>query len=106
MTSQTTLCCVLTSIESVDPFLSKTAMWLREVCIPVKRAVEILCQGAEPDWENPSCFAINRLPAHCALSSWRSEVAARRDLTSPSVRLLDGFWQFSFFEKPADVTEK
>ena len=72
----------------------------------MKRALETLCQRVPPDWENPSCFAINRLPAHCALSSWRSEVAARRDLTSSTVRLLDGFWQFSFFDKPDEVPEK
>ena len=55
-----------------------------------------LFANVAPDWENPRA-----LPLHTALSSWRSEVEALF-----SVRLLDGFWQFSFFDKPDDVPEK
>ncbi|CAY75300.1 beta-galactosidase [Erwinia pyrifoliae DSM 12163] len=48
-------------------------------------------------WENPALTQLNRLPTHTPLASWRNEEAARSDLPSPSFRMLDGEWGFSYF---------
>lgn len=60
---------------------------------------------ARQDWQTQAITAVNRLPAHTPLFSWRSEAAARDDLASPSRTLLDGEWRFSFFEAPELVPE-
>ena len=58
---------------------------------------------ARQDWQTQAITAVNRLPAHTPLSSWRSEADARAGTPSPSRLLLDGDWQFSFFEAPEQV---
>ena len=55
---------------------------------------------ARQDWQTQGITAVNRLPAHTPLSSWRSEGEARIGGLSPSRLLLDGEWQFSWFEAP------
>ena len=50
---------------------------------------------ARQDWQTQGITAVNRLPAHTPLSSWRSEGEARMGGLSPSRLLLDGEWQFS-----------
>lgn len=60
---------------------------------------------ARQDWQTQAITAVNRLPAHTPLFSWRSEAAARDDLASPSRTLLDGEWCFSFFAAPELVPE-
>ena len=50
---------------------------------------------ARQDWQTQGITAVNRLPAHTPLSSWRSEGEARIGGLSPSRLLLDGEWQFS-----------
>ncbi|WP_421213827.1 beta-galactosidase [Aeromonas dhakensis] len=60
---------------------------------------------ARQDWQTQAITAVNRLPAHTPLFSWRSEAAARDDLASPSRTLLDGEWRFSFFAAPELVPE-
>ncbi|CCG86350.1 beta-galactosidase [Erwinia piriflorinigrans] len=61
---------------------------------------------AQRHWENPSITQLNRLPAHTPLASWRNADAARGDLPSPSQRLLDGEWGFSYFDRPQAVPEE
>lgn len=58
---------------------------------------------ARQDWQTQAITSVNRLPAHTPLSSWRSEADARIGLPSPSRLLLDGDWQFSFFDAPERV---
>ncbi len=66
-------------------------------------ALNQLNPAPQPNWMNPGITSLGRLPAHCPLSSWRSEAAARAGLDSERVRLLDGQWQFSFFDRPEAV---
>ena len=61
---------------------------------------------ARQDWQTQGITAVNRLPAHTPLSSWRSEGEARIGGLSPSRLLLDGEWQFSWFEAPERVPEQ
>lgn len=61
---------------------------------------------ARQDWQTQAITAVNRLPAHTPLFSWRSEAAARDDHASPSRALLDGEWRFSFFAAPERVPEQ
>ena len=61
---------------------------------------------ARQDWQTQGITAVNRLPAHTPLSSWRSEGEARMGGLSPSRLLLDGEWQFSWFEAPERVPEQ
>ncbi|WP_349920194.1 beta-galactosidase [Aeromonas veronii] len=58
---------------------------------------------ARQDWQTQAITSVNRLPAHTPLSSWRSEADARTGIPSPSRLLLDGDWQFSFFDAPEQV---
>ncbi|MGY3885238.1 beta-galactosidase [Aeromonas aquatica] len=60
---------------------------------------------ARQDWQTQAITSVNRLAAHTPLSSWRSEAAARAGLASSSRMLLDGDWQFSFFEAPEQVPD-
>ncbi|MFC5704723.1 beta-galactosidase [Aeromonas eucrenophila] len=60
---------------------------------------------ARQDWQTQAITSVNRLAAHTPLSSWRSEAAARAGLPSSSRMLLDGDWQFSFFEAPEQVPD-
>jgi beta-galactosidase len=58
---------------------------------------------ARQDWQTQAITSVNRLAAHTPLSSWRSEADAQVGLPSSSRLLLDGDWQFSFFEAPEQV---
>lgn len=60
---------------------------------------------ARQDWQTQAITSVNRLAAHTPLSSWRTEAAARAGLASSSRLLLDGDWQFSFFEAPELVPD-
>ena len=66
-------------------------------------AIDILCQGRSKDWHNPTCFAINRLPAHVPLRSFQNESKARAGTAGSRTQLLDGEWQFRLFDCPEDV---
>ena len=55
------------------------------------------------DWENPVITHWHRLAAHAPMQSWRDVVAARDDSATLSRRLLNGEWQFRFFEAPEQV---
>lgn len=61
---------------------------------------------ARQDWQTQGITAVNRLPAHTPLSSWRSEGEARIGGLSPSRLLLDGEWQFSWFEALSTPSSK
>ena len=54
-------------------------------------------------WQTPAITAVNRLPAHTPLASWRDEQGARDDLASPSVLSLDGAWGFAAYSSPGQV---
>ena len=58
---------------------------------------------ARRDWENPVVTHWNRLPMHVPLRSWRDAAAAAQDGGSPSWRLLNGEWRFSFYPAPEAV---
>ncbi|MDF2778183.1 MAG: lacZ [Enterobacteriaceae bacterium] len=58
---------------------------------------------ARRDWENPVVTHWNRLPMHVPLRSWRDADEARHDSGSPSWRLLNGEWRFSFYSAPEAV---
>ncbi|MEG0008699.1 MAG: beta-galactosidase [Aeromonas sp.] len=58
---------------------------------------------ARQDWQTQAITSVNRLAAHTPLSSWRSEADAQAGLPSSSRLLLDGDWQFSYFEAPEQV---
>jgi len=60
---------------------------------------------ARRDWENPVVTQWNRLPAHAPMNSWRTAQEACTEAASPSRRLLNGDWQFSFFPAPEAVPE-
>ncbi|MDH1085486.1 beta-galactosidase [Pantoea brenneri] len=55
------------------------------------------------DWENPVITALHRLDAHPPFASWRDETAARDDRPSPSLKSLNGQWNFSYFTQPEAV---
>lgn len=57
------------------------------------------------DWVNPGVIALNRLPMHTPLSSWRDIESARLDKPSGSEISLNGEWQFKLFDRPEDVPE-
>ena len=54
------------------------------------------------DWEDPAVFGINKEPAHCTLTPYCNEIAAREGLPSRYVQSLNGMWKFSWVEKPED----
>ena len=58
---------------------------------------------ARRDWENPVVTHWNRLPMHVPLRSWRDAEAAAQESSSPSWRLLNGEWRFSFYSAPEAV---
>ncbi|ATA18132.1 beta-galactosidase [Gibbsiella quercinecans] len=60
---------------------------------------------ARQDWQNPACTSYRRLAAHPPFASWRDPDAARHDAASPSRRLLNGNWRFSYFPRPQAVPE-
>ncbi|CAI0724367.1 Beta-galactosidase [Serratia quinivorans] len=60
---------------------------------------------ARRDWQNPACTHYQRLAAHPPFSSWRSLNAARDDKCSGSRQILNGDWQFSYFDKPQAVPD-
>ncbi|MGQ8773849.1 beta-galactosidase [Serratia sp. NA_112.1] len=60
---------------------------------------------ARRDWQNPTCTHYQRLAAHPPFSSWRSLNAARDDESSGSRQILNGDWQFSYFDKPQAVPD-
>ncbi|WP_034946945.1 beta-galactosidase [Erwinia oleae] len=63
-------------------------------------------QLSRRDWENPAVTHIHRLPAHPPFSSWRDLAAARDDVPSTSLLLLNGDWQFSYFSAPEHVPDR
>lgn len=68
-----------------------------------QRAIDVLCPRPSRDWENPACFAINRLPAHTPLQSFQGEDNALAGMAGSRTLSLDGQWQFCFFDRPEDV---
>ena len=60
---------------------------------------------ARRDWQNPACTHYQRLAAHPPFSSWRNLNAARDDKSSESRQILNGDWQFSYFDKPQAVPD-
>ncbi len=57
------------------------------------------------DWENPAVTQLNQLAAHPPFCSWRSAGQAQADGASPSLKSLNGQWQFSYFTSPEAVPE-
>lgn len=60
---------------------------------------------ARRDWENPSVARVNCLDSHPTFYRWRSLSEARNGAPSSSLRVLNGLWQFSHFNRPEDVPE-
>ena len=60
---------------------------------------------AQRDWENLAVTQRHQLAAHPPFASWRNAEAARKDLSSTSVKSLNGLWQFSYFSRPEAVPE-
>ncbi len=60
---------------------------------------------ARRDWENPSVFAVNRLPTHSPLRAYDSEQSALQDAPSPYRHSLNGTWSFNLFPQPEAVPE-
>ncbi|WP_079791989.1 glycoside hydrolase family 2 TIM barrel-domain containing protein [Salmonella enterica] len=60
---------------------------------------------ARRDWENPAVTSLNRLAAHPSFASWRDADEALKDSGSPSLRQLNGLWQFSYFTSPEHIPE-
>ncbi len=60
-----------------------------------------------PDWENPQCLALNRLPAHACGVPFADEAAAlsRDPARSPWVLDLDGAWRFHLAPNPATLPD-
>jgi beta-galactosidase len=61
--------------------------------------------GAAPAWEQPECFALNRLPMRVPLCSYPSADAARAGETSPWRISLDGTWRFRLVDSPRAVPD-
>ena len=57
------------------------------------------------DWENPVITHWHRLAAHAPMHSWRDVDAARDDSLPVARRVLNGEWQFRFFDAPELVPE-
>lgn len=59
---------------------------------------------APPDWENGRVFAINKEPAHAALTPYADERAAldADSRASTFVRTLDGAWKFRWSRRPEE----
>ncbi|MDN0089398.1 beta-galactosidase [Yersinia nurmii] len=55
------------------------------------------------DWENPGITQYNRLDAHPPFRSWRDVTQARNDTDSPSLHSLNGYWHFSYFDRPEAI---
>ncbi|EHE5101778.1 beta-galactosidase [Salmonella enterica] len=60
---------------------------------------------ARRDWENPAVTSLNRLAAHPPFASWLDADEALKDSGSPSLRQLNGLWQFSYFTSPEHIPE-
>lgn len=58
---------------------------------------------AREDWQQPAVTQLNQLPAHPRYRSWRDRSQAIDNLASPSLQLLNGLWQFSYFDTPQQV---
>lgn len=58
---------------------------------------------ARRDWENPATIEFNRLPSHTPLNSWPEHEAAKQDVPSDNIKLLNGKWKFSYFTHPEAV---
>ena len=54
-------------------------------------------------WQTAEITSLNRLAAHTPLHSWRNELEARSNVSSPSIQSLDGTWQFCLFDSPQQV---
>ncbi|MEM9620513.1 MAG: beta-galactosidase [Pseudomonadota bacterium] len=54
-------------------------------------------------WQTQQVTALNRLPAHAPLHSWRNAAEARLGLPSNSRQSLNGVWQFRLFASPEEV---
>lgn len=61
---------------------------------------------ARRDWENPATIEFNRLSSHTPLYQWTDPQSARKDSLSPTVKSLNGLWNFSYFKCPEDVPEQ
>lgn len=60
---------------------------------------------ARRDWENPIVTSLNQLAAHPPFASWRNAKDARKEIDSPSLRSLNGQWNFSYFTALHKVPE-
>ena len=56
-------------------------------------------------WQTPEVTSWRRMSAHAPLQSWRCEQDSLVNRPSPSVRSLDGQWQFELFSSPNDVPD-
>ncbi len=61
---------------------------------------------ARRDWETPAISHLNKLASHPPFASWRCADQARKDISSTSLRSLNGSWKFSYFTQPEAVTEQ
>ena len=64
-----------------------------------------MTKNQAPDWENPQCLALNRLPAHARGVPFADEATAlsRDPARSPWVLSLDGAWRFHLAPNPATL---
>ena len=60
---------------------------------------------ARRDWENPSVFAVNRLPTHSPLRAYDSESLALNGGQTPFTHSLNGVWSFNLYSQPEAVPE-
>ncbi|MEL7003639.1 MAG: sugar-binding domain-containing protein, partial [Bacteroidota bacterium] len=59
----------------------------------------------KPNWQNPEVVNVNKLPARTTSISYPTKelaIAANRD-ASPRKKILNGKWDFAYFEAPAKV---
>lgn len=57
--------------------------------------------GALPNWENPACLHLNRLPARARFSAFPDADTARTGGDSPWELSLNGTWRFHYAPAPA-----
>ena len=60
---------------------------------------------ARRDWENPQLTHWHRLAAHPPFNSWRCSIDAQHDSASAARLVLNGEWQFCFFDSPEAVPD-
>lgn len=82
--------------------MQRTMILSFSLCFLVLSALALRACAADPDWENPKVFRINKEPARAVFYPFATEEQALTfcPKNSPFVKKLDGKWKFCFSKNP------